>query len=190
MACTIGVARRGQQRSLARIFQVLRVETARSPRARILAWCRFTDFCRRDRWVRRRLNGVQMVPRRLGSPNGFRAGRALAATPLVSPALDASSQGGSFGRARPVRRSRIRLDSSVVRARQHGTSLGHLGPGALDVRRGAVPVAGIKDGSSDVRPSSLSISTPTSLALSAGVAVESALVVGSSGSGLGCSSPG
>jgi len=42
MACTIAVARRGQQRSLARIFQVLRVAIARSPRARIFAWARLT----------------------------------------------------------------------------------------------------------------------------------------------------
>lgn len=63
MAWTIGVARRGQQRSLVRIFHVLSVETARSPRARILAWCRLTDFCRRDSRVRRRLKGVQMAPR-------------------------------------------------------------------------------------------------------------------------------
>ena len=33
MACTIAVAVRGQQRSLARIFQVLSVAMARSPRA-------------------------------------------------------------------------------------------------------------------------------------------------------------
>ena len=48
----------------------------------------------------------------------------------------------------------------MVRARRHGTSLGYPGPGALDVRRGAVPVAGIRDGSSDVRPSSRSIRAP------------------------------
>jgi hypothetical protein len=41
-ACTIAVARRGQQRSLARPFQILRVAIARSPRARILAWVRLT----------------------------------------------------------------------------------------------------------------------------------------------------
>jgi N-acetylglucosamine kinase-like BadF-type ATPase len=35
MACAIMVARRGQQRSLARIFQVLSWATARSPRARL-----------------------------------------------------------------------------------------------------------------------------------------------------------
>ena len=39
MALTIAVARRGQQRSLVRTFQPLRVATARSPTARILAWC-------------------------------------------------------------------------------------------------------------------------------------------------------
>jgi hypothetical protein len=38
MACTIAVARRGQQRSLVRIFQVFSVATARSPSPRILAW--------------------------------------------------------------------------------------------------------------------------------------------------------
>ena len=64
MACTIAVARRGQQRSLTRDFQVLRVATARSPTARIRAWSRLTAFCRRDsrgrcRW---RLNGVRMLP--------------------------------------------------------------------------------------------------------------------------------
>ena len=37
MACTIGVARCELQRSLVRIFQVLRVELARSPMARIRA---------------------------------------------------------------------------------------------------------------------------------------------------------
>ncbi|ODB80636.1 hypothetical protein A8711_18815 [Micromonospora sp. II] len=65
MAWTIGVARRGQQRSLFRIFQVLRVAIARSPRARIFAWARFTAFCRRDSFgrKRRRLNGVCTLPR-------------------------------------------------------------------------------------------------------------------------------
>lgn len=48
MACTIAVARRGQQRSLARVFQVLSVAIARSPRARIFACARLTAFCRRD----------------------------------------------------------------------------------------------------------------------------------------------
>jgi hypothetical protein len=38
MACAIGVARCGLQRSLVRIFQVLRVALARSPMARIRAW--------------------------------------------------------------------------------------------------------------------------------------------------------
>jgi len=33
---------------LTRIFQVLSVTIARSPRARIFACVRFTDFCRRD----------------------------------------------------------------------------------------------------------------------------------------------
>ncbi len=36
MACTIAVARRGQQRSLTRIFQVLSVTIARSAQARTL----------------------------------------------------------------------------------------------------------------------------------------------------------
>ncbi len=54
MACTIAVARRGQQRSLTRIFQVLRVAIARSPRARIFACARFTVFCRRDSFGRKR----------------------------------------------------------------------------------------------------------------------------------------
>lgn len=64
MACTIAVTRRGQQRSLARIFQALRVATARSPTARILAWWRLTVFCRWDSRgrYRRRLNGVRTLP--------------------------------------------------------------------------------------------------------------------------------
>ena len=48
----MGVARRGQQRSLFRIFQVLRVTITRSPRARIFGWVRFTAFCRRDSFGR------------------------------------------------------------------------------------------------------------------------------------------
>jgi hypothetical protein len=39
MACTIAVVREGLQRSLVRIFQVLRVATARSPRRRIRGVC-------------------------------------------------------------------------------------------------------------------------------------------------------
>jgi hypothetical protein len=64
MACTIVVAWRGQQRSLVRIFQVLRVETARSPMARMRAWLRLTVFCRRDRGGRWgwRFHGVRMLP--------------------------------------------------------------------------------------------------------------------------------
>lgn len=64
MARTIAVARRGQQRSLTRIFQVLSVATARSPRGRIFAWARFTAFCLRDSFgrKRRRLNGVRTLP--------------------------------------------------------------------------------------------------------------------------------
>ena len=64
MACTIVVARRGQQRSLVRIFQLLRVAMARSPIAPTRAWERLTAFSRRDsRRLRRwRLNGVQRVP--------------------------------------------------------------------------------------------------------------------------------
>ncbi len=50
---------------------------------------------------------------------------------------------GSFGMARPIRGSRIPA-SSLVRACQHGTPPGLFGPGALDVRLVAVPVAGIK----------------------------------------------
>ena len=42
----------GLQRSLVRIFQVLRVATARSPRQRIRAWALFTAFCRRDSFGR------------------------------------------------------------------------------------------------------------------------------------------
>lgn len=38
MACMIVVTRRGQQRSLLKIFYPLRVATARSPKAQILAW--------------------------------------------------------------------------------------------------------------------------------------------------------
>ena len=51
MACTIAVARRGQQRSLVRIFQPLRVATARSPRPRRRAWARLTAFSLRDKQV-------------------------------------------------------------------------------------------------------------------------------------------
>ena len=42
MACTIAVVREGLQGSSVRIFQVLRVATARSPRQRIRAWALFT----------------------------------------------------------------------------------------------------------------------------------------------------
>ena len=52
MACTIAVVREGLQRSMVRIFQVLRVATARSPRQRIRAWALFTAFCRRDSFGR------------------------------------------------------------------------------------------------------------------------------------------
>lgn len=52
MACTIAVARRGQQRRMARIFQFLSVALARSPRARIRAWARLTAFCRRESFGR------------------------------------------------------------------------------------------------------------------------------------------
>jgi len=44
MACTIAVARRGQQRSLVRTFQPLRVAMARSPIPRVRAWDRLTAF--------------------------------------------------------------------------------------------------------------------------------------------------
>jgi hypothetical protein len=43
MACTIVVARCGQQRSLVRIFQVFKVATARSPQARMRACARLTE---------------------------------------------------------------------------------------------------------------------------------------------------
>ncbi len=52
MACTIALVWEGLQRSLVKIFQVLRVATARSPRQRIRAWALFTAFCRRDRFGR------------------------------------------------------------------------------------------------------------------------------------------
>lgn len=48
MVCTIAMARRARQCGLAKIFQVLRMAIARSPRARIFAWARFTAFWRRD----------------------------------------------------------------------------------------------------------------------------------------------
>jgi hypothetical protein len=54
MACTIAVARRGQQRSLIRSFQVLSVAMARSPRARIFACARLTAYRRRDSFGRKR----------------------------------------------------------------------------------------------------------------------------------------
>ena len=60
----IAVPRWGQQRSLARIFQVFSTATARSPLPRTRAWSRLTSFCRYDsggRWWWR-LNGVRMVP--------------------------------------------------------------------------------------------------------------------------------
>ncbi|GAA0401395.1 hypothetical protein GCM10009541_50550 [Micromonospora gifhornensis] len=48
-------------------FQVLSVAIARSPRVRIFAWARFTAFCRRDSFGRKRcrLNGVRTL---LGAP--------------------------------------------------------------------------------------------------------------------------
>lgn len=49
MACTIAVARRGQQRSLVRIRQLLRVAMARSPSPRSRARKRLTAFSLRDR---------------------------------------------------------------------------------------------------------------------------------------------
>jgi len=65
MACTIAVARRGLQRSLARSFQVFSVAMARSPRVRVLACALFTAFWRRDSFglYRCRLNGVRTPPR-------------------------------------------------------------------------------------------------------------------------------
>lgn len=48
MACTIAVVREGLQRGLVRIFQVLIVVTAHSPRQRIRAWALITAFCGRD----------------------------------------------------------------------------------------------------------------------------------------------
>jgi hypothetical protein len=50
---------------LARIFQVVSVAIARSPRARSFACARLTAFCRRDSFgrKRRRLNGVRTLPR-------------------------------------------------------------------------------------------------------------------------------
>ncbi|WP_439957834.1 hypothetical protein [Micromonospora echinofusca] len=50
------------------VFHVLSVETVRSPRARILAWCRLTDFCRWGMRMRQRLNGSGWCRRCLGSP--------------------------------------------------------------------------------------------------------------------------
>jgi hypothetical protein len=59
-----GAAWRGQQRSFARIFHVLRVAMARSPMARTFAWCLFTAFCRQESFgrFRWRLNGFRTVP--------------------------------------------------------------------------------------------------------------------------------
>jgi hypothetical protein len=67
MVCTIAVARRGQQRNLARVLQVLRVAIARSPQARIFACALSTALCRRDnlRRKRRRLSGVHTLSRAL-----------------------------------------------------------------------------------------------------------------------------
>ncbi len=48
MACTIGVARCGLQRSFVRIFQVLRAALARSPMARIRACARLIFFCQAE----------------------------------------------------------------------------------------------------------------------------------------------
>jgi len=61
----IAVARRGQQRSSAKVLQVLSVAMARSPRARIFACARLTAFRRSDSFgqKRRRLNGVRTLPR-------------------------------------------------------------------------------------------------------------------------------
>jgi hypothetical protein len=45
MACAIAVARRGQQRSLARIFQPEGGSRAFADGARMRAWSRLTAFC-------------------------------------------------------------------------------------------------------------------------------------------------
>lgn len=93
MACTIAVARRGQQRSLARIFQVLSMAMARWPRARILACVRLTAFRRLH--DHRGCKG-QVAKRGPARPNGMRSGR--------SPASSATtSRAGGAGPSAPQR---------------------------------------------------------------------------------------
>lgn len=61
IAATIGVARRGQQRSLVSSFQVFNVAMARSPGARLRAWLRLTTFWLRDNGFGCRRYGTAMV---------------------------------------------------------------------------------------------------------------------------------
>ena len=88
MACTIAVARRGQQRSLIRIFQVLSVAMARSHRARIFAWARLTAFC-----------GVRLLPATRSLGTGCRRG-------LLREPLDPGHGRGRSSRSRRAGRWR------------------------------------------------------------------------------------